>query len=215
MRQLHLSSFTLIAMLCACQPESSTPAVPPGSSTTNTTATVEVASAVAATVEVASEVIVTPEKTKVLTPVVTPPSELTNKTFTKSQPVAPPVAPPPPVVEVVAAAIEKVAPVVPTPAISAKSETQNAKVLAEADALQLAKKSGCLTCHAIEKKLVGPAWRDVATKYRGDAGAPSALEGKVAKGGKGAWGNMAMPANSPRVSDADIHALVGFILSLK
>ncbi|MEQ1628879.1 MAG: c-type cytochrome [Gallionella sp.] len=215
MRQLHLSSFTLIAMLCACQPESSTPAVPPSSSTTNTTATVEVASAVAATVEVASEVIVTPEKTKVLTPVVTRPSELTNKTFTKSQAVAPPVAPPPPVVEVVAAAIEKVAPVVPTPAISAKSETQNAKVLAEADALQLAKKSGCLTCHAIEKKLVGPAWRDVATKYRGDAGAPSALEGKVAKGGKGAWGNMAMPANSPRVSDTDIHALVGFILSLK
>lgn len=214
MRQLHLSSFTLIAMLCACQPESSTPAVPPSSSTTNTTATVKVASALAATVEVASEVIVTPEKTKVLTPVVTRPSELTNKTVTKSQAVAPPVAPPPPVVEVVAA-VEKVAPVVPTPAISAKSETQNTKVLAEADALQLAKKSGCLTCHAIEKKLVGPAWRDVATKYRGDAGAPSALEGKVAKGGKGAWGNMAMPANSPRVSDTDIHALVGFILSLK
>lgn len=84
--------------------------------------------------------------------------------------------------------------------------------------LELAKKSGCLACHSVDKKVVGPAWKDVAAKYKGDKAARAALIEKVAKGGKGNWtavtGGVAMPPNSPRVSDADIAKLVDFVLSL-
>jgi cytochrome c len=83
-----------------------------------------------------------------------------------------------------------------------------------ADMPPLAKKSGCTNCHAIDKKVVGPAWQAVADKYKGDAGAAAKLEAKVAKGGSGVWGPTPMPANSPKVSDADIKELVGFVLGL-
>jgi cytochrome c len=84
-----------------------------------------------------------------------------------------------------------------------------------ADMPELAKKSGCTACHAIDKKVVGPAWAEVGKKYAGDAKAEAMLVEKVAKGGKGTWGQVAMPANSPKVSDADIKELVKFILTLK
>lgn len=87
--------------------------------------------------------------------------------------------------------------------------------LSEADGRKLAQQSGCFICHAIDRKVVGPAWKDVATKYRGDMGAEARLIAKVAKGGSGAWGTAPMPAYSPRVSDADIKSLVKFVLSLK
>ncbi|NOX77125.1 MAG: c-type cytochrome [Gammaproteobacteria bacterium] len=84
--------------------------------------------------------------------------------------------------------------------------------------LALAKKSGCLACHSIEKKIVGPAWKDVAARYKGDAGAKAALVAKVKKGGKGNWTKVThgapMPPYSPRVSDANIEKLVDFVLSL-
>lgn len=80
---------------------------------------------------------------------------------------------------------------------------------------ELAKKSGCTACHAIDKKLVGPAWLDVAKKYKGDAGAEAKLEAKVAKGGSGVWGTMPMPPNAPKVSAADTKTLVKFIMGLK
>ena len=80
--------------------------------------------------------------------------------------------------------------------------------------LDLAKKSGCLACHSIEKKIVGPAWKDVAAKYKGDASARDMLIGKVKKGGKGTWGPAPMPPYSPRVSDANIEKLVDFVLGL-
>ena len=84
--------------------------------------------------------------------------------------------------------------------------------------LDLAKKSGCLACHAVDKKIVGPAWNDVGAKYKGDAGAKATLIEKVKKGGKGNWtqvtGGAPMPPYSPRVSDADIEKLVTFVLSL-
>ncbi len=84
--------------------------------------------------------------------------------------------------------------------------------------LELAKKSGCLACHSIDKKVVGPGWKDVAAKYKGDGGAKAALVAKVKKGGKGAWdemtGGVPMPPYSPRVADADIDTLVDFILTL-
>ena len=84
--------------------------------------------------------------------------------------------------------------------------------------LMLARKSGCLACHQIEKKVVGPAWNDVAARYAGNPKAKSRLVEKVSKGGRGNWtdvvGNMAMPPYSPRVSAADIDTLVDFILNL-
>ncbi len=80
--------------------------------------------------------------------------------------------------------------------------------------LDLAKKSGCLACHSVDKKIVGPAWADVGKKYKGDAGAKANLIAKVKKGGKGVWGPAPMPPYSPRVSDANIEKLVDFVLSL-
>jgi cytochrome c len=77
----------------------------------------------------------------------------------------------------------------------------------------LAQKSGCLACHATDKKIVGPAYKDVANKYRGDKDAEKKLVEKVMKGSQGVWGNVPMPPNP--VSEADAHALVKWILSLK
>lgn len=76
----------------------------------------------------------------------------------------------------------------------------------------LAQKNKCTTCHMIDKKLVGPAWMDVAKKYRGDKGAPAKLVDKVKKGGKGVWGDVPMPAQP--APEADVKALVKFILAL-
>ncbi|TPW18170.1 MAG: cytochrome c class I [Halothiobacillaceae bacterium] len=84
--------------------------------------------------------------------------------------------------------------------------------------LDLAKKSGCLACHSVEKKVVGPAWQDVANKYKGDGAAKAALIAKIKAGGKGNWtdvtGGVPMPPYSPRVADADIEKMVDFVLGL-
>jgi len=80
--------------------------------------------------------------------------------------------------------------------------------------LALAKKSGCLACHSVDKKIVGPGWKDVAAKYKGTASAKADLIGKVKSGGKGVWGPAPMPPYSPRVSDENIEKLVDFILTL-
>ena len=87
------------------------------------------------------------------------------------------------------------------------------------DGTALAKKSGCFACHAIERKVLGPSWNDVAARYADDKAAGKAhLLTKVAKGGKGVWAdagiNASMPPYSPRVSDADIETLVDFVLGL-
>lgn len=87
---------------------------------------------------------------------------------------------------------------------------------AQADAgLDLAKKSGCLNCHDVDKKKVGPAYKDVAAKYRGQAGAEAKLIAKVTHGGGGVWGAMPMPAKGGNagLSDADIKTLVKWVLS--
>ena len=83
------------------------------------------------------------------------------------------------------------------------------------DMPELAKKSNCTSCHAIDKKVVGPAWMDISKKYKGQADAAAKLETKVAKGGAGSWGSMPMPPNAPQVSQSDIKTLVRFILRLK
>ncbi len=82
-----------------------------------------------------------------------------------------------------------------------------------ADMPPLAKKFGCTGCHTIDKKVVGPAWQAVADKYKGDAGAADMLNTKIAKGGKGTWGPVPMPAQ-PKLSDADRKELITFILGL-
>lgn len=85
---------------------------------------------------------------------------------------------------------------------------------AAAAAQALAQKSGCLACHSIDKKVLGPAYKDVAAKYKGDKTAEAKLIAKVKAGGSGVWGPMPMPANSPQVKDADIKTIVEWVLSL-
>ncbi len=97
----------------------------------------------------------------------------------------------------------------------AKPEVPTEAALSDADGRKLGQKSGCFVCHTVEKKLVGPAWKDIAAKYRGQRDAEARLIAKVAKGGSGAWGTTPMPPNAPRVSEKDIKALVRYILSLK
>ncbi|MGB7650440.1 MAG: c-type cytochrome [Gallionella sp.] len=78
----------------------------------------------------------------------------------------------------------------------------------------LAKKNNCTACHAIDKKIVGPAWRDVAKKYQGQD-VEAKLMNKVSKGGAGAWGSTPMLANdNDGTKQADIKELVKFILAL-
>ncbi|MBC7859174.1 MAG: c-type cytochrome [Burkholderiaceae bacterium] len=78
----------------------------------------------------------------------------------------------------------------------------------------LAKSKNCMACHAVASKLVGPAYKDVAAKYAGQKDAEAKLVQKVLKGGSGAWGAMAMPAN-PQVTEAEAHTLVKWVLAQK
>ena len=78
----------------------------------------------------------------------------------------------------------------------------------------LAQKKNCMSCHAIDKKLVGPAYKDVAAKYAGQKDAVDKLAAKVVKGGSGVWGNIPMPAN-PQVTEAEAKQLVAWIMTLK
>ncbi len=80
------------------------------------------------------------------------------------------------------------------------------------DQLKLATDKGCTACHAVDKKVIGPAYKDVAKKYKGDAKAPEALAQKVVKGGQGVWGPIPMPPN--KVSDDEAKKLVAWILAL-
>jgi cytochrome c len=77
---------------------------------------------------------------------------------------------------------------------------------------ELAKKHACFACHAVDKKLVGPSYKDVAGKYKGDKGAEARLFDKVKKGSQGTWGQVPMPPNAA-VPDGDVRALVKWILS--
>lgn len=79
----------------------------------------------------------------------------------------------------------------------------------------LAKKHNCMMCHAVATKSTGPAFKDIAAKYKTDKDAQAKLEMKVRSGGAGAWGEMPMPATAKSVSDGDIRTIVQWALSLK
>ena len=79
---------------------------------------------------------------------------------------------------------------------------------------ELATKNGCLACHKVDAKVLGPAFKEVATKYKGDKKAEAMLIDKVKKGGMGVWGSIPMPPNAS-AKDEDVKALVKWILSLK
>lgn len=78
----------------------------------------------------------------------------------------------------------------------------------------LAKKKNCMACHAVEQKVIGPSYKDVAAKYAGDATAVAKLAEKIQKGGAGVWGQIPMPAN-PQVSAAEAKTLAAWVLSQK
>jgi cytochrome c len=78
----------------------------------------------------------------------------------------------------------------------------------------LAQKNACMSCHGVDKKIVGPAFKEVAAKYKGDAGAQARLVEKVKTGGKGVWGQVPMPP-SPQVKPEDANKIIAWVLSLK
>jgi cytochrome c len=78
----------------------------------------------------------------------------------------------------------------------------------------LATAKNCMACHAVDKKLVGPAYKEVAAKYGADKAAVDKLAAKIMKGGSGAWGAVPMPANA-QVNDAEAHKLAAWVMTLK
>lgn len=78
--------------------------------------------------------------------------------------------------------------------------------------LELAQKNACMACHAVDKKVLGPAYMDVANKYKGQKDAEAMLSGSIKKGGSGKWGSIPMPAQN-NLSDADAKTLVKWILN--
>lgn len=83
------------------------------------------------------------------------------------------------------------------------------------DGETLMMKGNCTICHAVDKVVVGPSFRAVATKYKGNKGAQAALERKVRNGGNGVWGKLPMPATSKSTSNDDIRSIVQWVLSLR
>ena len=84
--------------------------------------------------------------------------------------------------------------------------------VSSASAIAIARSNACMGCHAIDRKLVGPLFQQVAEKYKGDPQASAKLEKKVKNGGAGVWGSIPMPSH-PRMNDTDIKAVVGWILA--
>ncbi|HEY1996798.1 c-type cytochrome [Paraburkholderia sp.] len=77
--------------------------------------------------------------------------------------------------------------------------------------LAIARANACMGCHAVDRKLVGPSFQQIAAKYKGDAQAPAKLAHKVKDGGSGVWGAIPMPAH-PAMNDADIRTVVDWVL---
>jgi cytochrome c len=80
--------------------------------------------------------------------------------------------------------------------------------------LALATSKNCMACHAVDKKLVGPSYKDVAAKYKADKSAVDKLAAKIIKGGSGVWGAVPMPAN-PQVNEAEAKKLAAWVMTAK
>jgi cytochrome c len=100
------------------------------------------------------------------------------------------------------------------PAAAAPAAATSAAAPAGADGAALLQKNGCLACHAIDKKVVGPSYKEVAAKYGADKNAAAMLAQKVKAGSAGVWGQVPMPPNA-QVSDADLQVITKYILALK
>jgi cytochrome c len=98
-------------------------------------------------------------------------------------------------------------------ATSAFVLTIGAVTTASADPAALAQQRGCMACHQVETKVVGPAYKEVAAKYKDQEGALDSLVAKVKAGGTGVWGEVPMPPNA-HVSDEDIKTIVKWVLTL-
>lgn len=98
-------------------------------------------------------------------------------------------------------------------AITAAAGALFAQNALAADPAKLAQAKGCMACHQIDKKVVGPAYKDVAKKYAGQAGAADMLATKIQKGGSGVWGTMPMPPNN--VTPAEAKELATWVLAQK
>lgn len=95
--------------------------------------------------------------------------------------------------------------------IAALAVVVSAPAFASAD---LAQKKSCMACHALDKKLVGPSYKDVAAKYAGQKDAAAKLADKIQKGGAGVWGQIPMPAN-PTVTADEAKQLAAWVLTIK
>ncbi len=89
----------------------------------------------------------------------------------------------------------------------------SAGVANAADPMDLAKQANCLACHSLEAKMVGPSFKEVAAKRKGEEGAEGLLMEKIKKGGSGVYGPVPMPPN-PMIKDDDLRAIVQYVLSL-
>ena len=86
--------------------------------------------------------------------------------------------------------------------------------LDDAKAQDLMKKAGCAVCHSVDKKILGPSYKDVAQKRKGDKDAVATLENAVRNGGKSTYGAIPMPPNpQSKISDADLHNLIEWVLT--
>jgi cytochrome c len=99
-----------------------------------------------------------------------------------------------------------------TAAIAAFAAGLAAPALADDAGEKMLKDKGCTACHANDKKIVGPAYKDVAKKYKGDAGAAAKLADKVVKGGQGVWGPIPMPPN--KVTEDEAKKMVATVLAM-
>jgi cytochrome c len=91
-------------------------------------------------------------------------------------------------------------------------QSVNASTQSDKSALELARQHNCLSCHAPNKKLIGPSFKDIATRYRDNPSAPKYLHSRARNGGSGVWGVVAMPANK-KISDADLEKIIHWVLN--
>ncbi|CAB3752970.1 c-type cytochrome [Paraburkholderia humisilvae] len=96
--------------------------------------------------------------------------------------------------------------------LSAMAAVPTARAADTPRGLLIAQRNACLGCHAIDRKLVGPSFQQVASRYKGNTQAEATLERKVKDGGSGVWGVIPMPAH-PAMSDADIRTVVEWVLA--